>query len=520
MPEASEMVRIFCSYAREDADLLQAFLRAFSSLNELVAHNIVAISDKDIGAGNEIDATIEEKLQITDILLVLYTGIPKKPHSYTGWEIGYFQALMNQDIRSSSRTSRRIISFFLHDPPPVTSKVLGIKIGLDRQELELGRAEYLRQVLDALPEDVNGDETTKCLFEITQLAEERKPTALASGEQVRRGAERIQRIRTEVLPCLKGDIYDCISSRIVVREVEQLLIKFELPKQSVSSAREGVVPDETELSYRGNAGPGTAFGTLFGGTEEAARRSWAEFKVLVKRLDEPYGTVLYAIEQALESAIQIGRGVDNDQVIRSPADGKLYRVIVTEQIEYYDGRRTVYLWLIPFLSFRRFGNPDTSLLLSFIVLAAKYRFLFLEEDSLYAIEKVKAIADWIDLKETVISILRELVLIEEESRALELDGAEALLVIVPENIDKKVVAQHMAGYKKTREALERCANVLIALDPSAPAYDQSLAGWWAALDEFLSTSRTVNSTYATSALENLRSRFAEDHHESLQRSDR
>lgn len=327
-----EIVRLFCSYAREDSDILQAFIKAFSGLNELVNHNIVAFSDKDIGFGSGINETIGKTLEQTDYLVILFTGTTKKSHSYTGWEIGYFQALISQDIELGE-TSRRIVSFFLDDPPPVTKDVLGISIGLNRDELSLGRNAYLKQVGDDLPGSIEDNPVTKFLFEVTQLAEGRKPSSDDPGTLVMRGAQRIQKIREEIYPVLRGDIYDCISSRIAVREIEQLLIKFELPRSEAGGNQAVVIPDDAMLTHRGNTSPGSAFSTLFGGADIAEATSWGEFKRQARRIDQPYGTVLFSIERALESAVEIGRQVDNDQVVRSPSDGKLYRVIVTEQTE-------------------------------------------------------------------------------------------------------------------------------------------------------------------------------------------
>lgn len=507
---APEIVRLFCSYAREDSDILQAFIKAFSGLNELVNHNIVAFSDKDIGFGYGINETIGKTLEQTDYLVILFTGTGKKSHSYTGWEVGYFQALISRDIVERGETSRRIVSFFLDDPPPVTQDVLGISIELNRDELSVGRNAYLKQVADGLPEKIDDDPVTKFLFEVTQLAEGRKPSSDDAGTLVMRGAQRIQKIREEIYPVLRGDIYDCISSRIAVREIEQLLIKFELPRLEARGNQAIVIPDDAMLTHKGNTSPGSAFSMLFGGADTAEATSWGEFKLQARKIDQPYGTVLFAIERALESAVEIGRQVDNDQVVRSPLDGKLYRVIVTEQAEYYDGRRSVYLWLIPILNWRMFGSEETSMLLGFIVLAAKYRFLFLENDSVFSINRVRKIEDRTVLKEIVMSTLRELVLIEEEARALKLDGARALLLIVDRKADMDEVSKHMADYEAARQAIEQSANALVPLSPTSEDFEKALANWWSALENFVGASRIVNSRYSASALENLKKRFLDE----------
>ncbi|MBZ9814761.1 toll/interleukin-1 receptor domain-containing protein [Mesorhizobium sp. CA7] len=496
-----EQVRIFCSYAREDADFLQAFLKGFSGINELVNHNIISFYDKDIGFGLGINDSIEKALEQSDILVILYTGISKKSYSYTGWEVGYFQALISRDIKERGESSRRIVSFFVDRPPAVTAAVLGISIGLERDELSLGKVAYLTKVMSELPERIDDNPITKFLFEVTQLAEKRAPSSVDPNTSMLRGAERIRKIKEEIYPALKGDIYDCISSRIAIREVEQLLIKFELPR---SEAQAVGLPDDALLTHKGSS----ALGSLFGSDDEAAT-TWGAFKQQARKIDQPFGTILFAIERALESAVEVGRPVDNEQVVRSPTDGKLYRVIVTEQTEYYDGRRAVYLWFIPILSWRWLGNEETSMLLGFIVLAAKYRFLFLEEKSEYAIERAKKLSDMNEIKETIISTLRELVLIEEEARALKLDGAKAMLTIVDRNADMEEVSRHMAAYEAARQEVEKSANAIVPLNPASEAFGKALADWWSTLEVFVDASRVVNSKYTVSALENLKLRFVD-----------
>ncbi|MBY5672295.1 hypothetical protein HFO32_23105 [Rhizobium leguminosarum] len=506
MPETQAVVRIFCSYAREDADFLQAFLRAFSSLNDLVNHNIVAFSDNDIQAGKSIDAVLTDKLQETDILVVIFANTLKKAFAYPGWEVGYFQGLINAELKTTGKTSRSIVSFFLTDPPQIIQSLLGIDMGLDKTELELGREQYLKNVIAELPEDIDKNQFTKFMFEITQLAEKWKPSTINEDERLQRGVNRIAAIKSEVYPRLRSDIFDCISGRIAKDEKEQLLISFELPKRNLSDKAPSI-PENAKLICTGRSG--TALGGMFIG-DKVTSLSWAEFKADIEKLDQPYGNVIHAIEQTVTSAIEAGP-VDNDQIIRSPMDTNLYRLIVTEQFEFYDGRRLVNLWLFPFLNFRTFGDKQTSLLLSFIVLAAKYRFLFLEDESPFSIERIRSSENPDELKRTILAVLREVVLIEEEARALGLNTADAFVLIVPKGTPIMLVSQHMKQYDNSRNELQNAASAMISAEPSnAKVFDEVSQRWWSSLDAFIDASRLINTVYTTSALENFKDRFAED----------
>jgi hypothetical protein len=230
MPEQPDIVKIFCSYAHEDADLLQAFINAFTKLNDLVSRNIVFYADKEIGFGLSINEEIEKHLKDSDILFVLYTGILKKAHSYTGFEIGYFQAILNDD----AHRGKRVVPIYLENPPPVATDILGIKIGLEPTQLELGREAYTALVKANPPKDIDADPLAKLLFDIAQLAEERKPTSSDPRELVRQGIARTNKILTDVFPALKAEIYDSLSRRVAASEIEQLLIRFEFPNKYAS----------------------------------------------------------------------------------------------------------------------------------------------------------------------------------------------------------------------------------------------------------------------------------------------
>ncbi|TBD04828.1 hypothetical protein ELH21_10735 [Rhizobium leguminosarum] len=503
MPEEPEMVRFFLSYAREDLYFLQALVRAFTSLNNIVNHNIISFSDKDIEVGSSINSTIKDKLVDTDTLVLINTETRKDVFGYTGWEFGYFQGLIDGDRKTFGTTSRRIVAFFLKHPPAPARDTLGIDIGLERTELELGRVEYLDRTTRDVPEDITANPFTNFMFEVTQLAEKRRPSVGTPKEKKERAEEIEKAIKEEIYPALRGDIYDCICSRVEREDLEQLSIKIEFPKRS-SDIDPLVINDDATVTIR--AKNGSVFSTMFA-SESTQCISWKEFKAWVQRVDEPYGNVVYAIEKTLKSAIETNEPVDNDQVIRSPGDGKLYRIIVTEHVEFFDGRRTIYMWLIPSLTFKSFGNPKTTILLSFIVLSAKYRFLFLEKESQFALKKLKAIKDPAELKGTVLAILRELVLIEEESRAMDLDGSAAFLAIVSKKIKNQIVEKHMGDYQTTRKSLQAAASGFIEIDPDSLKFSETTERWWASLEAFVAASRVVNETYTASALENLGKQF-------------
>src|SRR5258708_2838134 len=82
---------VFISYAMEDHDIAQAIYQSLQSLGETIYDRIkIFLDSKSIDAADEIRADIRMGLKKSDFLVVLYTGLLKRSHSYTGFEVGFF----------------------------------------------------------------------------------------------------------------------------------------------------------------------------------------------------------------------------------------------------------------------------------------------------------------------------------------------------------------------------------------------------------------------------------------------
>src|SRR5208282_6362376 len=104
--------------------------------------------DKDfLEPGSAFQAQIETKLQATDVLVIVYTGAEKRSHSYTGWEIGYFDHIMRTEPGS-----RKKLSLYLFGPPETTSSEQGIPLGLSKEQLELSPLQF-ESVVSVSPEE-------------------------------------------------------------------------------------------------------------------------------------------------------------------------------------------------------------------------------------------------------------------------------------------------------------------------------------------------------------------------------
>lgn len=473
-----------------------AAVSAFQALNEVVNHNIAPFSDQAIGPGRKFDDEIRQKLQEADYLLVFFTGALKPSHSYTGFEIGYFRARI--DDQQASDSDKQIVSFFLKQPPDPTSEIQGIDISISAEDLSLSRDDYVRSVAAvAAAPHAKPDALTQFFTQVLAIAEKRKP--FPRNEDTAAKVARYRAVQEKIVPSLRGDLYDCISSRVARSSVEQRFIRFELPKPATAHASLATIPDDARLTEEGDAFQ------LFGIKAGDEGILWQEFRQQLDLRGTSISPVLYAIERALVSVVSPD-ATDSDQIIKAPHDNNLYRIIVTEQMEYFDGRLVVHMWFIRFLNRDQFGNKDTSVLLSFILVASKYRFLFLEKESPLSVEAFRLESNPESLKEKVRRLLRETILIEEESHVFQLDTAAAL-VLIAGDADLREVGVDMDNYGKKRVAMELAANAIVAVASDFPEFQHVRDDWMAALDAFLESSGKINSVYTTRALSNLEKHF-------------
>ena len=128
--------RIFISYASEDLAIATAVAGCFkTALPDFFAEINL---DKDfLEPGSAFQTQIEAKLQATDVLVIVYTGMEKSSHSFTGWEVGYFDRIMRTEPEA-----RKKISLFLFAPPATTASDQGIPIGLSKDQLKLSVQQF------------------------------------------------------------------------------------------------------------------------------------------------------------------------------------------------------------------------------------------------------------------------------------------------------------------------------------------------------------------------------------------
>jgi hypothetical protein len=506
-------VGIFISYAHEDADIVQAFSKAFRSLNEKTYKHIdVFIDTNSLKSGEIFDLKIRESLRNSEYLIIIYTGLLKQSHSYTGLELGYFLQLIDADLSRDGQTCRKIISvYFDEGPPEAAAYIEGIDLRIDRDELSQPRSDYVASIAQTLVENGGGNDPLVRLFqEIARMAESRLPPSASPNrdpnEADKDRTERFQTILAKIVPDIRGDVFDCLSRRVARRRVEQRLLKFELPKSTTEPIRgDDKIPNIARITEQGDAFD--IFGVGSADSDEGI--TWQQFKQSVAdQLKQTSSPLISAIERAFVSAVSPIIEIDNEQIIRSPRDNRVYRVIVTRQYDYYDGRKILHMYFIETLRRAYLGNNRTSTILAFVNLAAKYRFIFLERESELSVESFILERNPQILQDKVRQVIRQLVLIEDEARVLNIDGPAAFYTYYGE-MDVSELKVLNDEWCQTRKALMDDAEVVMHADSSNEGFGEFVKSWLDTLSKFVKVSKRMNTMITQKALDNLRSSFHE-----------
>ena len=104
--------RFFISYAREDYNIAIAVNNAIQTAAGPAAE---VFMDVALQFGVNFQEEIKNRLDETNVLVVIHSGILKSAFSFTGLELGYFLHVMESE--RSPDFPRRIVPIYLDKPP-------------------------------------------------------------------------------------------------------------------------------------------------------------------------------------------------------------------------------------------------------------------------------------------------------------------------------------------------------------------------------------------------------------------
>jgi hypothetical protein len=388
--------RIFISYASEDVAIAAAIGSCLKvALGEFFAE--VCLDKWFLEPGLAFKKQIESKLQRTDVLLIVYTGAEKPSHSYTGWEVGYYDHVMQ------TAEGRRKVALYLDTVPAITVEEQGIPLGLGREKLALSYEQYESQL------EVTPDEPICALLETWQDVVERiiaesgfpKPQKKMEQDPV----TCVRNLKLAIFRYLKGTV------ETVVKPQKQITIRAK--GSALEQACCDSLPPDAEIRPMGSGRSLEIFGLV------DKPFTWEEF--LTATADSRFRDAWRdAITAVVMSSFPDRVNVDNSQIILSGDELKAYRVILTTATRYYNDFIEFNLYFVEALRRPDYGDRATSYLLRGLELVCRFRFTFLETDSEFSAYNV--LLSSLELIPSLASkLLKELNLLRRDAREAGLD---------------------------------------------------------------------------------------------------
>lgn len=472
------MLRVFISYASEDLKIAHSIARGLSeALPEGFAE--VCLDKWFLQAGEKFKKEIESKLERTDILIIVYTGMSKLSHSYTGWEVGFFEGVRRND------PSRRIVPLFLNDAPATAAEFQGCSLNISPELLQLSVAEFTAQ------NDVD-DEDPLFVF-IADLQEEAaKIRELAGYSRMARhdrrdAATTVKEMRLAVFTYLKTTV------ETVTKPQKQITIK---TTGAALQASDADLPRDARLIPVG----GSAM-SIFGlGDDEM---TWEKFLQLTS------GPHQDAWREAIASVIISSQAerinVDNSQIVISSDETRTYRIVLTTATKYWDDTREFNLYFVETLNHDDYGDRDTTAMLKGLELACRYRFLFLEASSQFSANNIVAVRD-VRFPDLAAKLLREMNLMRKEATNAGIDQPYIWSHFVDWSLLREMTEAYRSRDGGVRELIGR---VLAAKDrmEAMPGLRQDLAK---AIGDMEDATRRLNAKMIAALLEKLLERVRPD----------
>jgi len=467
-------VNIFISYASEDKELAGAVENVLRKTFAFAP--LQFFRDVEIKLGTNWVNAIDTALDTADILLVLFTERMKVSHSYTGYEIGFFNKSRQQRPQNNNGQDRIYLPLCVGAEIPETMHfVQGIKI--DKADV-VKVIKTSEQVIRADQLD-NEHPIYKLLERISNLVAPPKANR-----------EDVDRLIGESAADLYKAIHGYLQSRVSSES---------FPERKIIIRTDDSPPigqDGADLTKATFELVGKSF-DIFGISEGLSRElSWDELSARLN--DDLTATCLQGIRRLVGDVIQ--NAGENYCAVTSVNRDKAFRLFVSRIVTYVSKKTEIHIYFVEMRS-KKYGDRLTTQLLEAISVGMRFRFLVLEETSEFRPGLLGYVTmEEKDLKPRVGELLAQMDLLIRDAEAAQLRDPKLLEMIWGKGKDRENVVKEMVEtWTKARDDLYAAArNVLLA---NSSTFNGRKAEFIQVLQKFSDSTEVMNREYTSRAME-------------------
>jgi hypothetical protein len=447
-----ERFHFFISYAHEDrriADAVETMIKA------AMGPSADVFMDEALSFGVSFEAEIKQKLDETNVLVVVHSGILKPAFAFPGLELGYFIRIMESETRKDF--PRRIVPIYSGEPPDAVKGQEGVDIGISRETLGLTIEEYT----ETLKKNIDWNHgAVKFLRQFQELIdgirEKHGLEVISQNEEQRDLPARVRKMLLAIFSHLK-------TNEDPESELKpQLQIKLITNDLALGAVGDDSLPDDARLVGVGARKPLSIFGIL------ASEVTWMDFKQQTEQ-NKFHDSWMDALTTVVISSMRNQPAVDNSQIILSHNAMSTYRVILTTGIRRFNGNREFNLYFVEYLRRTESGDPQTTILIKGLELACRFRSLFLEQNSKFS--SVGATLTMADVTKKSVtrefprSVERELNLLHRDALEARLDEPAVWLGMV----DSRVLLEASTAWLPLESRIREVLTQMRRCEPAATA---------------------------------------------------
>ena len=481
-PSSRKRMNIFISYATEDRDLVNSI---YNLLNETFTFAPLFIyRDIEIKQGKDYAKAIDKALDEADILLVVFTERMKMSHSYTGYEVGYFNRSKQQHPLGGSGFERIYIPFCVGaDIPDSLHFIEGVTVEKD----EIYKVLKTNVESGVEPAVTEGHPIYKFLARISDLIMQMMNTDDANFG----GGGNAKRVNlTAPASQLYRIVHEYLQSRIWSETYPERKLVIRTPKRPIIR-KDGVDLTDSQVELVGD------FSEIFNISvmnSIGREYTWPAFCDNVPHELRP--SAVAGIRQ-LAAEVLKGTG-DNYHVVTSLRRDKSFRLFVSKVVTYVSQKTEVDIYVVQMRS-KEYGDPLTSRLLKAISVGLHFRFLLLEEQSDFSPEHLgHPVVTLADLKSKIVEMLGQIDLILRDVVGADLQEPELLILIWGKGQEKKV-QDMMEVWERSRQEFYAAAETILNLTDES-GFRGKKEAFIAALTAFCENIQQMNREFTSRVL--------------------